>query len=355
MEPLHPALIEADETLHALFERVPFSRYLNPLNTTEARQAFRAGSRTPPLRYHQAHWADDELARLERLEPPEDHPLGLLLRKAIDGTRLFILALRDRSPEAFHALAEANAWYPDEDTLSAARSELHARDEQPFALGARDMIRALREALDERGLGDWRVEEDPVMSARVLVDGAKRLLRVSPRASFRRRDIRRLVVHEVEVHAVRSYNGRQQPLRIFSTGLPGSLETEEGLALHAEERSGSASPGTHWRQGVVVQAVDWARTMGFRELHDAIADTAGRGLAWGVSERLKRGLADPGAPGVYAKDIVYYRGHRRVRRWLAEGGDIRLLYVGKVGLDDPVQQWVDQGLVRLQPVPRVFE
>ncbi len=354
MEPLPTALLHADRDLHALYERVPFSRYLNPINAVEARQAFRSGVAAPPLRYHPASWADEELARLERLEPPMDHPLGRLLAEAISGTRLFVLALRDRSPEAFDALARHSGWYPDEETLTAARTEQHARDEQPFSLGAQDMIGALRDGLVERGLADWKVEEDSVMSARVLVDGAKRLLRVSPRASFRVRDIQRLVVHEVEVHALRSFNGRQQPLKIFATGLPGSLETEEGLALCAEERSGSASPGTHWRQGVVVQAVEWARTMGFRELHEAIASTAGRGLAWGVAERLKRGLADPGEPGVYAKDIVYYRGHRRVKRWLDAGGDIGLLYVGKVGVDDPVQAWVDEGFVSLQPVPRTF-
>ena len=33
---------------------------------------------------------------------------------------------------------------------------------------------------------------------------------------------------EVEVHALRANNGQQQALKIFSTGLPNSLETEEG-------------------------------------------------------------------------------------------------------------------------------
>ena len=286
-----PAVLHVDRELHTLFERIPFSRFLNPVNAREARQRFRAGAESPPLRYHPATWADAELARLDRLEPPDDHPLGRMLARGIDGTRLFILALRDRTPEAFDRLARHSAWYPDSETLDHARSEEPGRDTTPFSLSAKVMVAALEDALRERGLGDWRIELDPVMSARVLVDGAKRLLRVSPRAPFRERDVRRLIVHEVEVHAVRSANGRAQPLKIFSTGLPGSLETEEGLALYAEELSGSASPGTAWRQGVVVQAVDWARRMGFRELHDAIADTAGPGLAWGVAERLKENLA----------------------------------------------------------------
>ena len=347
-------LLQADRALHALHQRRSFSQHLNPTNGQDASRAFRSGLQAPPFRYQPTFWADDELRGLDALEIDEGHPFGVLLARAVHGTRLFILALRDRTPGAFDALARHNSWYPDEETLKAARSEVRLRDGAPFALGASVMVDALRDALFERGLGDWRVEEDPVMSARVLVDGAKRLLRVSPTARFRQRDIARLVVHEIEVHAIRAANGENQPLKLFATGLPGSLETEEGLALYAEECSGSASPGTAWRQGVVVQAVEWARTMGFRELYERIASRAAPGLAWGVSERLKRGLSDPSLPGVYAKDIVYYRGSRRVRAWVDAGNPVRHLYVGKVGVDDPVQQWLDEGLITLQPLPRVF-
>ena len=192
------------------------------------------------------------------------------------------------------------------------------------------------------------------MSARVLVDSAKRLLRVNSRARFRERDIEKLVVHEIEVHAVRASNGAAQPLHLFATGLPGALETEEGLALLAEERAGAVAPGSAWRQGLVVQAIEWARTMGFRELYEAICDAGGQGLAWGVSLRLKRGLADPGAPGVYAKDVVYYKGARRVRAWLEAGHPVEHLYVGKVSIDHPVEAWLEAGLLSLMPVPQVF-
>lgn len=316
--------------------------------------AFRRGNPVPPFNYRPATWADRELAMLDALELPEDHPFGVLLAKAVHGARLFILALRDRSPQAFDDLARFNRWYPSSEELGAARAEPFGRDLAPSTLGAQSMIRALRAALAERGLEGWRVDLDTIMSARVLVDGAKREIKVRPSASFRKQDVPRLVAHEIEVHATRAANGAAQGLRIFSTGLPGSLATEEGLALVAEELAQASSPGTAWRQGVVLQAVEWAREMGFYELHRRIAREADPGLAWGISERLKRGLADPGQPGVYAKDAVYYQGYRRVKAWMAQGGEVEHLYVGKVGVEDPVDQWLREGLVTPQPVPALL-
>lgn len=351
---LPPAILEADEALHSLYERVHFFRHLNPVNAPEARMAFRRGEKAPPFQYRPAVWADRELRVLDALVLPQDHPFGVLMAQAIEGARLFILALRDRSPQAFDALARFNGWYPTPGELLAAREEPFGRDLAPSTIGAQSMIRALRKALVERGLLGWRVDLDTIMSARVLVDGAKREIKVRPSASFRRQDVPRLVAHEIEVHATRASNGAKQALSIFSTGLPGSLTTEEGLALYAEEQVGASSPGTAWRQGVVLQAVEWARELGFFELHQRIAREADPGLAWGISERLKRGLADPGAPGVYAKDAVYYQGYRRVTEWIDDGGALALLYVGKVGLADPVQQWLDQGLITAQPVPELF-
>ncbi len=353
--PLPASVLDADQALHGLYERVHFFRHLNPVNAPEARMAFRRGNPVPPFTYRPATWADRELAMLDGLQLPSDHPFGVLLSKAVQGARLFILALRDRSPQAFDDLARFNGWYPSAEELSAARAEPFGRDLAPSTLGAQSMIRALRAALAERGLVGWRVDLDTIMSARVLVDGAKREIKVRPSASFRKQDVPRLVAHEIEVHATRASNGSRQGLRVFSTGLPGSLATEEGLALYAEELAQASSPGTAWRQGVVLQAVEWAKEMGFYELHQRIAREADPGLAWGISERLKRGLADPGAPGVYAKDAVYYQGYRRVKLWVSEGGDLRHLYVGKVGVADPVGQWLEEGLVTLQPMPVLLD
>ena len=49
--------------------------------------------------------------------------------------------------------------------------------------------------------------------------------------------------------------------------------------------------------------------------------------AFGVTVRAHRG-------GGYAKDHVYLTGFLAVRKYVAEGGDLRLLFVGKCSLND---------------------
>ncbi len=343
----------ADERHHRILERIPFSRHLNPSNVREARHAFHSGAKAPPFSYQPLLEADDLLRELDEICPTDEHPAGALVGATIQSTALLIRALRDRTPEAFHQLALSADWYPTPDLLSLTFPEPPPEPE-PADQSAATMIARLEDALRSRGLHGWRVERDTVMSARVLVDSAKRLIRVNPLSRFRLRDLRRLIAHEIDVHVMRAHNGQAQALRCFSTGLPGSLSTEEGLALVAEEESGASSPGVLSRQVEVVRAIHDARELGFRELYNDLAERQGSALAWGICLRIKRGLGDPSLPGVYAKDSVYLRGRMLVRAWLDAGNDVRRLYVGKVGLNDPVEQWVAQGWLQPGRIPELW-
>jgi hypothetical protein len=342
-------VLDADRIHHGILTRVVFSRHLNPCNADEARRAFLRGAEAPPFAYTPLREADALLRILDEADPPRDHPAGALVGRCMDGTRLLVRALRDRTATAFDEMARAADWYPDPELLGLRFPD--ARDPTALDVPAERIVRRLTAALEERGLEHWRVEEDTVMAARVLVDGAKRMLRVNPRARFRERDVERLVVHEIDVHAMRANNGMGQVLRCFQTGLPGSLATEEGLAMVSEAHAGHASPGVLARQVDVVRAIDRARHMGFRALYDVVAEELGPGLAWGIGLRIKRGLARPDLPGVYAKDSVYLRGQVLVKRWMDDGGDPSLLYVGKVSVTDPVQEWLDQGWVKPGRLP----
>lgn len=345
-------LLDADARLHALHAAIRFSRHLNPTNAAEARTAFLAGAEAPPFVYAPAEWADDALDTLDHLRVPLAHPLGVEVAAAAAETRALVVALRDRTAEAFDALTATCGWLPEEEeALGDVPKGASAGAQVP----AEAVLAAFRAALRARGMGDWEVAWDEVMSSRVLVDSARRQVRVNPAARFREPDLVGLVAHEIDVHALRAANGARQPLALFSTGLAGSLATEEGLALVAEERRGALPEGAIARQAHMVEAIRAARGMGFRELHDGLRERLGPASAWGMALRSKRGLARPDLPGAYAKDAVYLVGYRRVRAWLDAGGDAATLWVGKVGVQHPVAGWVAAGWIApAAQVPEVF-
>lgn len=354
VEPLPPELLEADRALDALLGTVRFSRHLNPVNAQEARRAFEQGREAPPFAYEPLPDAPGLLAALDALPVPRAHPLGALVAAVVEEARALVRALHERTAEAFDALAQVAGWYP----MGPVAIPTPEADPPPAEPGGPVSAAAMAEtfavALTARGFTGWSVLSDPVMSARVLVDARRREVRIDPAARFRARDLRALVAHEVDVHVARAEAGARQPLRLFATGLSGAGATEEGLALHAEALTGGLGPRQLRRQALVAQAVLDARELGFRELYERLRHRAGPEVAWNACQRLKRGLARPELPGVYAKDAIYHLGWLAVARFREAGGLLGRLYVGKVAVDHPVDEWVRAGWVVPGELPRLW-
>jgi len=343
----------ADEALHRVVRRYRLAEHLNPVNLPEARAAWGGGADPPPFRYAPAHWADDALRELDGIGAPEDHPLGVELRDAAREFSLMVRAVRDRTAAAFDALARGADWYPAP-VQPPDRVRPADTSEGPVSIPAAQMVEVLRAALEARGFRGWSVRFDPVLASRVLVDPPRQEVRVNPRARFREQDRAALVAHEIDVHVTRAVCGARQSLLLFRTGLGGALATEEGLAIHAERQVGVSHDHVLDRQALVAAAVLRARDEGFASLYAWLADVLGPEGAWAVSVRVKRGLARPEEPGCYAKDAVYHNGLHAVADWLHGGGRLSDLYVGKVGLHHPVEEWVREGWVRESEAPAIW-
>ena len=62
---------------------------------------------------------------------------------------------------------------------------------------------------------------------------------------------------------------------------------------------------------------NWSK-VSCRYSHSVAIKTDGTLWAWGRNSAGQLGLGDTSKPGIYSKDVVYYRGFRRVRKRLAE-------------------------------------
>jgi hypothetical protein len=73
--------------------------------------------------------------------------------------------------------------------------------------------------------------------------------------------------------------------------------------------------------------------------------------AFNTVYRVKRGLNDTAYSGLYTKDIVYFRGFRKILRKLEKDPSLyELLYAGKI--DFKQCKWVREGLIpRAKNVP----
>ncbi|HVR76277.1 MAG TPA: tyrosine/phenylalanine carboxypeptidase domain-containing protein [Planctomycetota bacterium] len=151
--------------------------------------------------------------------------------------------------------------------------------------------------------------------------------------------------HEIGVHLVTAQNGDRQRLNIFRGGLAGYDQTQEGLALLSEFRSGAITTSRLRVLGARVLAIDLlCRGASFGEVFAAI--TSGLGFsaedAFPICIRCFRG-------GGYTKDVIYQPGFLEVFNYWLRGGDLHFLFLGKFPLAEVkhVKESMRHGLVKM--------
>jgi len=191
--------------------------------------------------------------------------------------------------------------------------------------------RLLRESMKSLGFM-WKIKnEDMATSAKV--DPMRRVLVLRRKERFRKKFVQRLAIHEIGTHALRAENGALQPLKMFMHGLPGYLDTEEGLAAFNEERAGILDNATLKNYAGRVVAVDLALQHSFTTTFTELRKHFSARQASQLTIRVKRGLERPQDPGAFTRDATYLRGYLAVKKF-SETGWIYDLFLGKIGIDN---------------------
>lgn len=210
-----------------------------------------------------------------------------------------------------------------------------------------EIVRVFANVFDELGLKEWSVNESMNIARQGVKVGVKKkevlIYEDITRTPFK---LRKTVVHEVGTHVLRAYNGEKTGFEALSKpNLSSYLDVEEGLAIWNEMHMDLLTNRWLKNRAALVTAIFLGRFLSFRDLYNVMLNTLPKKTAFDTVYRVKRGLSDTSYPGIYTKDIAYFRGLRKVMRRLEKEPRLyQLLYAGKI--DFKQCEWVEEGLIK---------
>lgn len=329
------ALTQADESLHVL-------KYVKPENLSEERaRAMEDPLYSPVFQYIPAPENLGEIeARLSELAIDES-PLGLLFKKKRRELLQRITLIRSRGDARLFTDASCALFgQPSSILLTGAQELIRNRaacdmpDPESSWMTAGEVQQRFEEVLAQYGIDAWKVVVREKTVARCTVGGHSITLQAG--ILFPPSEVEALIAHEIETHVLTAENGEQQPFTMFRTGFAQYLDTQEGLAVYNQNRI--LSPHHDKRLDTVrrLLGIAFALEHSFAETRAYMVEELGYSPDKALMKALdsKRGIGDTSEPGAFTKGIVYYRGLRAIEQFVANGGDLRRLYIGKIALED---------------------
>ncbi len=334
------AASRVDAQLTSVAESFDLLLSVTPINSERAFRVFRRSrfERAPRFHYRPMAVDPDLLKRqlwnikIERVEDPVLDQLYREKRRELD-LKLTLLTERERQPFVHTSLA---LYGRVDDRLRASAVDIldnvsaNGGSPRPRNVSAGQLIARAEEELDRLRQGNG------VMDGRVIVQKDVASLMVSSGnlivgadMSFPANRVEPLIQHEVGTHVLTYWNGRAQPFKLLATGLAGHDELQEGLAVFVEYLVGGLT-GARLRTlaARVVAVVALLDGASFVETFRLLRHEHGFSdrMAFLIAMRVFRG-------GGLTKDAVYLRGLQAVMTYLARGGRLDTLLIGKMATE----------------------
>jgi len=320
----------------------------------------------PKYDFHEERRELDAVAN----EADHDHPIGRYICESARSWSVAAGLLEVLGTHAVSGLSIELFGRPDEilpgkgpTTREAARHFIDIADEldrellspaECVSISATALQLQLQSALDD--FFNQRVIEvvlDPDLIAKAAA-GATRI-RLRHGAAFSDYDRHQLIEHEAFVHSLTALNGREQPhLQSLALSSPRTTATQEGLAVFAEQITGSIDIERMKRISLRIEAVAMALDgADFLEVfHYFRAAGQNDADSFTSAQRVFRGVPPTGG-SAFTKDTVYLRGLISVHtffRWAMSHGKLllcRRLFAGKMTLGDVqrLEPLFDQGVL----------
>lgn len=354
-----------DKALTTESKRFDFLLLVTPINSHEEWLNFKKNkfAKAPKFQYRPMPFDPDMVKRNLYNLPIEDiyePSIAYLFRDKRRELDEMMGMLADRSSEDFvHGslqifgnvndrllrIAEAILTTIEESPRPEAKDEriLNAKE---FAQLASQEIKLLK-AQSAKFNTSVRVRDD---IAGIMVN--RGILNINTNYSISEARANALIQHEVGTHIVTYFNGLEQPLQLFSLGVPGYEQLQEGLAVMAEHLVGGLNNS---RLRILAARVIAVRHMlmenSFVKTFHLLVDQyhLPEHSAFTITMRVYRG-------GGLTKDALYLQGLIELITYIKEGNDINLLTVGKIRRDylPIVEDLIQKGYMNAPKITPTF-
>ena len=328
---------KADRKLDRVARSYDFLLSVSPIDTDKAFDRFIAEGEGKSPRFHYRPLTidpDDAKRKLYsiNLRALEDPLLEQLLAEKRHELDAQLTMLATRNTPAFQSASIFLYGAISADVLKDAVAILPADGKsQPRgrSVGAREIavsaeaLAATYRTIDPAFAPDIQIRDDV---AGLMVSGKK--LFVGTNTMVPENRLQALLAHEVSVHLLTHFNGANQRLAIFRTGLAGYEGIQEGLGVFAEWATGGLTRSRlRLLAARVVAVAAMERGASFIEVYRNLTREHGfskRG-AFGIAARVFRS-------GGFAKDAIYLQGFRAVTSLVAAGAPLNPFWLGKIAL-----------------------
>lgn len=361
----HEAAWKVDRVLAEIQSSFEFLTLLAPSNVDAAWEEFRSGGyeRAPRFDYPKLTIDPDELRRrLSRLDlgAVEDPGLFYVLSAKREELDLELALLKARNTPASLALSMGLFGPVQQEYMREAEQLLEELTpaEDPGSedeLDTKGIRRLIEEEIEYYRSRDssfsCRIEVRPNQEGFLATRGD---LLFPEEISLEPRRARALLQHEIGVHAVTHHNGTKQPLRLLASGLSSYDELQEAFGALAEYLVGGLTPVRMRSLAARVIAARMAENQAhFVDAFRRLTRDFGFGafVAFEIVSRVY-------SCGGFTRDQIYLRGLVYLLRYLRSGGELELLYLGKVGHEEMpvIQDLRRRGVLREPPLrPRFLE
>jgi uncharacterized protein (TIGR02421 family) len=321
---------DIDDKLFEAQKMLRVSYYLEPTNRDEQKNKFLSSDiKNPVFKYRDLEYSPKDLEKSLKSLRPQNDELGQIYFKLIENAlnSSYLLQNRgDRQKTIEYSSKEFSK--PGRDLVKKAIKYLEKNPSkiETAATSAKEVILAMQKTLKKYNITDWKIHFAKTILTNI--DSGNKKINIYENKKFCEGDVERLCVHEICVHVFRAINGYNQPLKIFATGLPGYVSTEEGLTSYFEEMTGNSDTQVMRNYAARVIAVDSVlRDFNFKNTFDKIKKyNFSDEDAWMLAFRAHRG-------GGHIKDHVYLQGYFKGKEFARDCGDFKMLYIGEVGIE----------------------